>query len=140
MEKNSIKIEKYKNMYMNIAYEVAKMSYCKRLKVGAIAVKNGRIISMGWNGQPSGFCNECEDENNITYPTVLHAESNLLGKLAQSTDSSTGSEIYVTHSPCLDCAKIITQTGIIKVYYNVLYRSSDGIEHLIACGIPVEKL
>lgn len=125
---------------MDIAYRVSQMSYCKRLQVGAIAVKNGRIISMGWNGRVAGAPNDCEDENGYTFDSVLHAESNLLAKLAQSTESSVGAEVYVTHSPCIHCAKIIAQTGIIKVYYVTLYRCSKGIEHLQACGVEVQQV
>lgn len=134
------KSERYNALYMDIAYRVASMSYCQRKQVGAIAVKDGRIISMGWNGQPAGFDNVCEDDNNTTLSTVLHAEFNLLTKLTRCTESSNDAIMYVTCSPCLNCSKMIAASGIKKVYYNEDYRSNEGIEYLIRLGIEVEKI
>lgn len=131
---------RYDSMYMSVAETIAdRMSHCERLKVGAIAVKDGRIISMGWNGQPSGFSNVCELDG-ATLPTVLHAESNLIAKLARSTESSEGCTIYVTHSPCMECAKLIHQAGVSNVVYKTQYRSADGVDFLRQCGIMVASI
>lgn len=116
--------------YMRMAFIWAENSYCKRRQVGAILVKNKMIISDGYNGTPSGFENVCEDENNVTKPYVLHAEANAITKVARSNNSSEDATLYVTSSPCIECAKLIIQAGIKRVVYADSYRLSDGIELL----------
>lgn len=118
----------------------AENSYCKRRKVGALIVKDKMIISDGYNGTPSGFENECEDENNVTYPYVLHAEANAITKVAKSTNNSEGATLYVTTSPCLECSKLIIQSGIKRVVFSDLYHNSDGIQLLQRAGIEVVHL
>jgi dCMP deaminase len=115
-------------------------SYCKRRQVGALIVKDRMIISDGYNGTPSGFENECEDENNRSKPYVLHAEANAITKVAKSNNSSAGATLYITASPCMDCAKLIIQAGIIRVVYADEYRIIDGIELLEKAGIEVVQL
>lgn len=115
-------------------------SYCKRRQVGALIVKDRMIISDGYNGTPSGFENECEDENNSSKPYVLHAEANAITKVAKSNNSSEGATLYITASPCMDCAKLIIQAGIIRVVYADEYRIIDGIELLEKAGIEVVQL
>lgn len=112
----------------------AENSYCKRRQVGALVVKDQRIISDGYNGTPSGFDNVCE-ENNVSYPYVLHAEANAITKLARSHNNSDGSTLYVTASPCLECAKLIIQAGIKRVIYGEKYRLDDGLKLLERAGI-----
>lgn len=124
---------------MNIAFEIANMSYANRLKVGAILVKDNSIISYGYNGMPYGFDNSCET-NNITNPEVLHAESNAVAKICKSTQSSDGSTLYVTTSPCFECAKLIIQAGIKNVYYKTMYRNENGIELLKKAKINVYEI
>lgn len=118
----------------------AKNSYCKRRQVGALIVKERMIISDGYNGTPSGFENICEDETGATKPYVLHAEANAISKIAKSGNSSEGSTMYVTASPCLECAKLIIQAGIKRVVYKDEYRLTDGIDLLKRAGIEVVKL
>ena len=113
----------------------AENSYCVRRKVGAIIVKNQMIISDGYNGTPAGFENVCEDEQGLTKPYVLHAEANAITKVARSNNSSDGSTLYVTASPCVECAKLIIQAGIRRVVFNELYRITDGIDLLRRAGI-----
>ena len=125
---------------MQAAHIYAKCSTALRLNVGALIVKDDRIISIGYNGMPSGWDNVCEDENNKSRPEVLHAESNAIAKLAKSSESGDGSAIFITHSPCLDCAKMIYQSGIKQVYYSNEYRSTDGVDFLNKCNITVEQL
>ncbi len=115
-------------------------SYCLRRKVGALIVKDRMIISDGYNGTPSGFENECEDENDRTKPYVLHAEANAITKVAKSNNSSEGSTLYITASPCLECAKLIIQSGIIRVVYADDYRISDGIELLKKANVEVVQI
>ena len=117
----------------------AENSYCKRRQVGALVVKNQMIISDGFNGTPSGFENVCE-ENDVTKPYVLHAEANAITKLARSHNSSDKATLYVTASPCLECAKLIIQSGIKRVIYGEQYRLSDGIDLLKRAGIEVVQL
>ena len=117
----------------------AKNSYCARRQVGAILVKDKMIISDGYNGTPSGFENVCEDENGITKPYVLHAEANAITKVAKSSNSSDGSTLYVTASPCIECAKLIIQAGIKRVVYHDEYRITDGLDLLRRAGIEVVK-
>jgi dCMP deaminase len=118
----------------------AENSYCQRRQVGALIVKNNAIISDGYNGTPSGFPNVCEDGNNVTFPYVLHAEANAISKLARSNNNSEGATLYVTASPCLECAKLIIQAGIKRVVYGEPYRIEDGLELLKKAGISVELL
>lgn len=136
---DAVKSLLYASLYMDLAHRVARMSYCKRLQVGAIAVKDGRIISMGWNGQPSGMDNCCEEDGK-TLPTVLHAESNLLMKLASCHESAAGSTVYITHSPCMECAKLLYQAKVSEVFYSLEYRSKDGIDFLNSLGIKTWKM
>ena len=114
--------------YLDMAAIWAKNSYCKRRQVGALLVKNRMIISDGFNGTPSGFENQCEDENNTTKPYVLHAEANAITKVAKSGNSSEGATLYITTAPCIECAKLIIQAGIVRVVYAEEYRMSEGIE------------
>lgn len=130
---------KYINLYMDIAKRVAEMSLARRLKVGAIAVKDNRIISMGWNGMPPNFPNECEIDN-VTKPEVIHAESNLLCKIAGSDENATGAAIFITHSPCVECSKLILRSGITQVYYGETYRDTSGIDFLTKAGVSVTQL
>ena len=141
--------EKHKQAFMRTAEVFAECSTAVRAKVGAIIVKDDRIISIGYNGMPSGWDNTCENfvgydnggkERLNTKPEVLHAEMNALLKLAKSTESGDGSSIFITHSPCLECAKGIYQAGIKEVYYSVNYRNTDGIDFLEKCNIKIEKL
>lgn len=123
--------------YMRMARIWSENSYCRRRQVGALVVKNKMIISDGYNGTPSGFENVCEDENNVTKPYVLHAEANAITKIARSENNSEGSTLYVTDSPCIECAKLIIQSGIKRVVYAREYRLCDGIELLKRAGIDV---
>lgn len=125
--------------YLRIAMEVANASYCQRSKVGALLVKDDNIISFGYNGTPAGFENVCEIDN-VTKPDVLHAESNAITKCAKSTYSSVNSTLYLTMSPCFDCAKLIIQAGIKEVFYIEQYRITDGIELLKKANIPIHEL
>ena len=126
--------------YIRMAGIWAENSYCTRRQVGALIVKNQRIISDGYNGTPSGFENICEDENNVTKPYVLHAEANAITKIARSNNSSDGATLYVTASPCIECAKLIIQSGIKRVVYSEKYRLEDGLELLKRAGIEVMYL
>ncbi len=166
-EKEKLKKEKYIDLYMSLAERIAKMSYAKRLQVGSVLVKNDNIISFGWNGMPTGWDNNCEvveyilkDEcrqsdrfmlhNDYTEtahgwsklhskPEVLHSEANCLMKVSRSTNSSDGATIFITHAPCLECAKMIYQAGIKEVYYKNTYRSDSGINFLKQCEVKVNK-
>ena len=169
--------KKFKEAYMKTAETFAELSYARRLHVGAIIVKDDRIISIGYNGMPSGWENDCEDRdwmdndaggwldvedierrwpyeeysdevsteligryNWKSKPEVLHAETNAIAKLAKSTESGAMATMFVTHSPCLDCAKLIYQSGITSVFYRNSYRSDDGINFLKNSGVAIEKL
>lgn len=121
--------------YLRMAAIWAENSYCQRRKVGAIIVKNQMIISDGYNGTPAGFENVCEDENGVTKPYVLHAEANAITKVARSNNSSDGATLYVTASPCVECAKLIIQSGIRRVVFHELYRLTDGIDLLKRAGV-----
>jgi len=127
-------------LYMRMARTWSENSYCLRRKVGALLVKDQMIISDGYNGTPSGFENVCEDGNNVSKPYVLHAEANALTKVARSNNSSDGGTLYVTASPCLECSKLIIQSGIRRVVYGEEYRLMDGVELLKRAGIEVEYL
>jgi dCMP deaminase len=155
--------EKLKQAYMKTAETFAELSHARRLHVGAIVVKDDRIISIGYNGMPAGWNNDCEDriyanawsiDNNHwdyqeedgtvynlkTKSEVLHAETNAIAKLARSSDSGLGADMFITHAPCLDCAKLIYQSGIKRVWYGTQYRDSTGTEFLRKSGIEVEQL
>ena len=134
------KQRKFDLRYLQMARIWAQNSYCQRRQVGALVVKNGMIISDGYNGTPSGFENVCEDDNGLTKPYVLHAEANAITKLARSSNNSDGSTIYITASPCIECAKLIIQAGICRVVYGEKYRLTDGIELLERAGIEVVYL
>jgi len=142
--------QKFIEAYMDVAERFAQLSSAVRLNVGAIVVKDDRIISIGYNGMPAGWENDCEYEVIVedgddyttelkTKPEVLHAESNAIAKLARSSESGEGATIFITHAPCMECAKLIYQTGISSVYYRDDYRSSTGIEFLRTSGIEVLK-
>lgn len=126
------------HLYMKMARTWAENSYCVRRKVGALMVRDNMIISDGFNGTPSGFENVCEDENNVSKPYVLHAEANAITKIARSNNSSNGATIYITASPCMECAKLIIQSGIKRVVYGEKYRLMDGVELLERAGIRVD--
>lgn len=147
--------EKFKKAYMQTAKIFAELSHAQRLHVGAIIVKDDRIISIGYNGMPSGWDNACEVEHQQfvgntaqlkvqtvlkTKPEVLHAETNAIAKLARSTESGDGAAMFITHSPCIECSKLIYQSGIKTVYYGEDYRDNSGIEFLNKSGVAVEKL
>jgi len=134
--------------HMKAAGNYAELSYARRLKVGAIVTKEDRVISIGYNGTPKGWDNNCENEihqltggvNLVTKPEVIHAEANAIAKLARSSESGEGAHMYITHAPCFDCAKLIYTAGIEKVFYQNAYRNEDGIEFLKKCNIEVEKI
>ena len=149
--------QKFIDAYMDVAYRFAQLSTANRLKVGAIIVKGDRIISIGYNGMPSGWDNNCEDmviiQDEIspgvfsltkrtelkTKREVIHAEANAIAKLAKSTESGENSTMFLTHSPCIECAKQIYTAGIKKIFYREQYRSTDGLDFLNKCGIEVEQ-
>ncbi len=124
--------------YLRMARIWAENSYCVRRQVGALIVKDKMIISDGYNGTPSGFENVCEDENGLTKPYVLHAEANAITKIARSGNNSDGATLYVTASPCIECAKLIIQAGIRRVVYGEKYRLADGVELLHRAGVETE--
>ena len=126
--------------YLRMATIWAENSYCQRRKVGAIIVRDSMIISDGFNGTPSGFENVCEDENGATKLYVLHAEANAITKVARSNNSSDGATLYVTASPCVECAKLIIQSGIRRVVFNELYRLSEGLELLERAGVELQHI
>jgi len=132
------KQERYDLAYLKMAMEWAKLSYCNRRKVGALIVKDRMIISDGYNGTPSGFENFCEDDNGYTKWYVLHAEANAILKVANSTQSCTGSTLYLTMSPCSNCSKLIHQAGIARVVYAKEYKDLSGIEFLNKAGVKTE--
>jgi dCMP deaminase len=140
--------DKFINAYMDVAERFAKLSSARRLHVGAIVVKDDRIISIGYNGMPSGWDNNCEDtiqhsDDTVTLkskPEVLHAETNAIAKLAKSNESGMGATMFITHAPCLDCAKLIYQSGISSVLYRNSYRDTGGITFLEKSGIQVLKV
>lgn len=123
--------------YLRMARIWAENSYCQRRKVGALVVKNKMVISDGYNGTPSGFENQCEDNNNVTKPYVLHAEANAITKLARSNNNSDNATLYVTAAPCIECSKLIIQAGIKRVVYGEKYRLEDGINLLKKANIEV---
>lgn len=139
MENQLSKQKKLDLRYLRMARIWAENSYCKRRQVGALVVKDKMIISDGYNGTPSGFENICE-ENNVTKPYVLHAEANAITKLARSSNNSEGSTLYVTASPCIECSKLIIQSGIKRVVYAEKYRLTDGVDLLKRAGVVVEYM
>jgi len=134
------KLTKHDIAYMKMALEWRKLSYCKRKQVGALIVKDKRIISDGYNGTPSGFENVCEDENGQTKWHVLHAEANAISKVAASTQNSEGASLYVTLSPCKECSKLIYQAGIKKVFYIEQYSDTTGLNFLQKAGVDVIQI
>lgn len=140
MEKAPTKQLRYDVAYLKMAAEWAQLSHCKRKKVGALIVKNGMIISDGYNGTPSGFENDCEDENGDTFWHVLHAEANAILKVSKSTNSSREATLYITLSPCRECSKLILQSGITRVVYRDGYKDSSGIDFLKSAGIDVIQI
>ena len=131
--------QKLINAYMECAEVFAKLSTAKKLQVGEIIVKDQRIISIGYNGTPEGWCNVCEDEHNKTKPEVIHSEMNCINKLARSTESGENSTMFITHSPCMECAKSIYGAGIKEVYFKNFYRDDSGIIFLKKCGINTQQ-
>ena len=136
----SSKQEKYDRAYLRMAYEWGKLSYCKRRQVGSIIVKDRMIISDGYNGTPSGFENHCEDDEGYTKWYVLHAEANAISKVASSTQSCAGATLYITLSPCRECSKLIHQSGIKRVVYQIAYKDRSGLEFLEKAGVVLEHL
>lgn len=134
------KQRRYDLAYLRMAQEWGKLSHCKRKQVGSIIVKNGMIISDGYNGAPAGFDNCCEDDNGATHWYVLHAEANAISKVARSTNNAQDATLYLTMSPCKDCCKMILQVGIKRVVYSTLYRDNLGLELLHSAGIQVEHI
>jgi len=137
---NSEKIRKLDHRYLKMAKVWAENSYCNRKKVGALLVKDKMIISDGYNGTPEGFENVCEDDNGTTKPYVLHAEANAITKVAKSNNSSLGSTLYVTTSPCIECSKLIIQAGIKRVVFCEKYRDTSGLELLERAGIVLTHI
>jgi dCMP deaminase len=155
--------QKFIDLYMDWAERTAQLSHAQRLQVGAIIVKEDRVISMGYNGMPGGWDNNCEDRvyanewsidnchwdyqeeddtvyNLKTKPEVLHAETNAISKLAKSSESGDGASIFITHAPCLDCAKLIYQSGINRVFYRNSYRNTNGVDFLEKSGVAVTQI
>ncbi len=135
-----MKDKKFDKSYIEMAHVWAKNSYCDRRKVGALIVKDRMIISDGYNGTPSGFENVCEDESGTTKAYVLHAEANAITKVAKSHNSSEGATLYVTDSPCVECSKLIIQSGIKRVVFDRKYRITDGLDLLERAGVELEEL
>jgi dCMP deaminase len=131
------KQEKYDKAYLRMAQEWGKLSYCERRQVGAIVVKDRMIISDGYNGTPTGFENICEDDDGYTKWYVLHAEANALSKVASSTQSSEGATLYITLSPCKECSKLIHQSGIKRVVYQIAYKDESGLKFLNKAGVEL---
>lgn len=131
---------RYDLAYLRMAHEWSKLSHCKRKQVGSIIVKNGMIISDGYNGAPSGFDNCCEDDEGSTHWYVLHAEANAISKVARSTNNAQDSTLYLTMSPCKECCKMILQVGIKRVVYSTQYRDNLGLELLKSADIEVEHI
>jgi dCMP deaminase len=140
--------DKFIDAYMDVAERFAQLSSARRLHVGAIVVKDDRIISIGYNGMPSGWDNDCEDKvwtqdgdyTLKTKPEVLHAETNAIAKLAKSNESGMGATMFITHAPCLDCAKLIYQSGISSVLYRNSYRDTSGVTFLERSGVEIKKI
>lgn len=137
MDKRQLKFDK---AYLRIAHEWGKLSYCKRKQVGAIIVKDRMIISDGFNGTPSGFENNCEDEDGLTKWYVLHAEANAILKVASSTQSCRGATLYITYSPCRECSKLIHQAGITRLVYQNNYKDDSGLNFLKKAGVEILQI
>lgn len=141
-------MDKWQEAYIDTAVRFSALSSANRLKVGAIVVKDNRIISIGYNGMPSGWTNECEwtpddhmgYDTGKTKPEVIHAEANAIAKLAKSHESGEGADIYITHAPCIECAKMIYSSGISRIFYKDKYRSDDGIIFLEKCNLEVKQV
>ena len=139
---------KFANAHMKVAEVYSQLSSARRLQVGCVVVKDNTIIGIGYNGMPSGWDNNCEDtiqhsDDTVTLktkPEVLHAETNALAKIARSTNSSDGASMFITHAPCLDCAKLVYQSGIKSVYYRNSYKNTDGIDFLNKCNVEVTMI
>jgi len=131
---------KWRKAYMDVAERFAQLSSAKKLKVGAVLVKGDSIVAIGYNGTPAGWSNDCEDKNGETVSEVIHAEANCVAKLAKSCISGEGTIMFVTHAPCIHCAKIIYSAGIERVYYKNIYRDEAGINFLKKCNIAIMKL
>lgn len=138
MTNDTLKKSDLDRRYLRMATIWSENSYCQRRKVGCLVVKDKMIISDGYNGTPAGFENICEDENNITFPYVLHAEANAITKLARIGNASEGATMYVTDSPCIECAKLIIQAGIKRVVYSKKYRLEDGLDLLRQANIEID--
>ena len=138
MEKQ--KLNKYDKAYLRIAKEWSLLSYCKRKQVGAIIVRDKMIISDGYNGTPSGFENCCEDEEGLTNWYVLHAEANAILKVAKSTNNMEGATLYLTHSPCKDCSKLVLQSGIKRLVFQENYKDQSGVDFLKSAGIIIQQI
>ena len=137
MSQTASKQFKYDKAYLRLAESWAKLSHCNRKQVGAIIVKDEIIISDGFNGTPAGFDNCCEDENGLTHWHVLHAEANAILKVAKSTNNCKGATLYLTHSPCRDCSKLVLQSGIKRVVYKEAYKDPAGIDFLRNAGLEM---
>lgn len=137
---DTAKQDRYDRAYMRMAMEWAKLSHCTRKKVGALLVKDGMIISDGYNGTPSGFPNDCEDAEGLTLWYVLHAEANAIMKVARSTNNARGATLYLTHAPCKDCSKLILQSGIQRLVYLDAYKDPSGLQLLEKGSVAVGKL
>ena len=135
----SKKLKRYETLYIDIAHRIAEMSHAEKLKVGCVLVSNDNILSFGFNGAPAGFENVCEDSDGMTLPHVLHAESNCISKVAKNPMSAEGSTLYCTHSPCMECSKLIAQSGITRVLYATKYREDSGLYLLKSLDIEVEQ-
>ncbi|MCC6600282.1 MAG: dCMP deaminase family protein [Crocinitomicaceae bacterium] len=135
-----LKQERYDRAYLKMAQEWAKLSHCTRKKVGALLVRDGMIISDGFNGTPSGFPNHCEDSIGETFWYVLHAEANAIMKVARSTNAAKGSTLYITLSPCKECCKLVLQAGIHRLVYSNEYRDTGGLEFLRGAGLEVIRI
>jgi dCMP deaminase len=131
---------RYDKAYLRMAKQWAKLSHCKRKQVGAIIVKDGMIISDGYNGTPTGFDNCCEDENGLTHWYVLHAEANAILKVAKSTNNARGATLYLTHSPCKDCSKLVLQAGIKRLVFEEKYKDQSGLDFLKEAGLEIVQI
>jgi dCMP deaminase len=143
--------QKFVDAHMDAAEVYSRLSTAKRLQVGCVVVKDNTIIGIGYNGMPSGWDNNCEEEIIVeedekfikslkTKPEVLHAETNALAKIAKSTNSSDGASMFITHAPCIDCAKLVYQSGINSVYYRNSYKNTEGLDFLKKCNIKIEQV
>ena len=132
--------QKWVDAFMDTAERFAQLSSAVRLKVGAVVVQDNRIISIGYNGTPAGWTNTCEGEDGKTKDEVIHAEANAIAKLARDGESGLGTDVFCTHAPCIQCAKIMYGAGVKKVYYRNTYRDTSGLDFLQKCGIELEKV